>query len=62
MVGYIWQLQDEGVAYTIKWATIAKARAFTASSKKCLLCLMEKVKIMHTAPAQAATGPQGPWW
>ena len=48
LAGYIWQLQDEGVAYTIKWKTIATARAFTASSKKCRLCLMEKVKIMHT--------------
>ena len=48
LAGYIWKLQDEGVPYNIKWETIATARAFTASSKKCRLCLMEKVKIMHT--------------
>ena len=48
LAGYIWKLKDAGVAYTIKWKTIATARAFTASSKKCRLCLMEKVKIMHT--------------
>ena len=48
LAGYIWKLKDEGVAYTIKWETIASARAFTASSKRCRLCLMEKVKIMHT--------------
>ena len=48
LAGYIWKLKDAGVAYTIKWKTIATARAFTASSKKCRLCLTEKVKIMHT--------------
>ena len=48
LAGYIWKLQDEGVPYNIKWETIVTARAFTASSKKCRLCLMEKVKIMHT--------------
>ena len=37
LAGYIWKLQDEGVPYNIKWET-----------KKCRLCLMEKVKIMHT--------------
>ena len=48
LAGYIWKLQDEGVAYTLKWKTIATARAYTSSSKMCRLCLMEKVKIMHT--------------
>ena len=47
LAGYIWKLQDEGVPYNIKWETIATARAFTASSKKCRLCLMENVKTMH---------------
>ena len=37
LAGYIWKLQDEGVPYNIKWET-----------KKCRLCLMEKMKIMHT--------------
>ena len=46
LAGYVWELKDQQVEYNIKWTTMARARAFTPSSKMCRLCLMEKVKII----------------
>ena len=47
-LGYVWELKDQNDDFNIKWTTMAKARAFTPSSKMCRPCLMGKVKIMHT--------------
>ena len=32
LAGYIWKLQDEAMAYTIKWKTSATARASLCSN------------------------------
>ena len=48
LAGYVWELKGQNVDFNIKWTTMARARAFTPSSKMCRLCLMEKVKIMQT--------------
>ena len=45
--GYIWQLKEESLDYTIKWRILARCQPFKASSKSCRLCLREKYILMH---------------
>ena len=45
--GYIWKLKEEGLAYEIKWKTLARCQPFRASSNSCRLCLREKFILMH---------------
>ena len=43
---YIWKLKDEGITdYTVKWSILKRATGYNKSSKKCGLCLMEKLLI-----------------
>ena len=43
---YIWQLKDENINFTTKWSIIARARPYNNSSKRCDLCLAEKLYII----------------
>ena len=42
---YIWYLKDKGEDFTIKWSVPAKASRYTCGSKRCNLCLTEKLLI-----------------
>ncbi len=44
---YIWKLQENGRNYTIKWGII-KHFTTPANSRKCLLCLEEKLLILKS--------------
>ena len=42
----IWQLKDININFTTKWSIIARARPYNNSSKRCDLCLAEKLYII----------------
>ena len=42
---YVWNLKDKGEDFTIKWSVAAKAFPYTCGSKRCDLCLTEKLLI-----------------
>ena len=44
---YIWTLKDSDTPYTVKWAIHRKAHAYTNKSRRCNLCLAEKLAIMQ---------------
>ena len=54
LAGYVWQLQDEGLDYEIKWQFLARAPTYKSSSKTCRLCLSEKYSIMHSRQDMAS--------
>ena len=43
---YIWQLKDNSVNFNIKWSIIARARPYNNTTKRCDLCLTEKLMII----------------
>ena len=43
---YIWNLKDNGIEHSIQWRIIARASAYSTSSKKCNLCIKEKYFIL----------------
>ena len=43
---FIWQLKDSNTSFTTKWSIIARARPYHNSSKRCDLCLAEKLHII----------------
>ena len=43
---YIWQLKDSNTSFTTKWSIIARARPYRNSSKRCDLCLAEKLYVL----------------
>ena len=43
---YIWQLKDSNTSFTTKWSIIARAHPYHNSSKRCDLCLAEKLYII----------------
>ena len=43
---YVWSLKDSQVGYTVKWSIHRRAAAYSNISKKCNLCLAEKLAIM----------------
>merc|ERR1712105_189355 len=43
---YIWQLKKKKKRYSIKWSIVTKARAYSNETKKCDLCLTEKLQII----------------
>jgi hypothetical protein len=48
---YIWKLQDIKKNYNIKWSVITSAKAYSNISKKCNLCLAEKLNIIKANKA-----------
>ena len=49
---YIWKCKDAGIDYTIKWSIVCQAPVYKSGSRKCLLCLKEKVAIALCHPAR----------
>ena len=45
--GYIWTLNDKGQDYEIKWSILKKTTPYRAGSKRCNLCLWEKLFIIN---------------
>ena len=52
LAGYIWDLKDEGVEFDIKWEVHAKAAPYQCGSRRCDLCLAEKVAIASGDPVK----------
>ena len=49
---FIWKCKDAGIDYTIKWSIVCQAPVYKSGSRKCLLCLKEKVAIALCHPAR----------
>ena len=45
---HIWKLKDDKKDYTIKWSIITSASAYNNRSKRCNLCLAEKLHIIKS--------------
>ena len=43
---YIWELKNCNLNYDLKWSIACKAHPYTGGTRKCDLCLTEKVTIM----------------
>ena len=43
---YVWTLQDDKKSFKIKWTVLKKCKPYSNISKKCNLCLYEKVIII----------------
>ena len=48
---HIWDLKKNGEEFTIKWKIKSRATTFKAGSKRCMLCLREKVAIATQRPS-----------
>ena len=44
---YVWKLKDEDKEYDIEWSVHRKAAAYTNASRRCNLCLAEKLAIIR---------------
>ena len=49
---YIWALKRAGVDYTVSWEILRQAPAYTNVSKRCNLCLTEKLAITYADGAR----------
>ena len=47
---YIWELKNSSINYDLKWSIAYKARPYTVGTRKCDLCLTEKLVIMKGDP------------
>ena len=43
---YIWELKNSSINYDLKWSIACKAHPYTGGTRKCDLCLTEKLAIM----------------
>ena len=43
---YIWELKNSSINYDLKWSIACKAHLYTSGTRKCDLCLTEKLTIM----------------
>ena len=43
---YVWHLKENNTDYTIKWSIIKNSISCTEGSKRCNLCLQEKLSIL----------------
>lgn len=48
---YIWDLKKNKKSYTIEWKVKSRAPTFKAGSKRCMLCIREKVAIATRKPS-----------
>jgi hypothetical protein len=44
---YVWQLKKKKKPHTISWSIVTKARPYSNGSKRCDLCLTEKLAIIN---------------
>ena len=47
----VWELQDAGIPYTMKWDIVTRAQPYVGGSKRCDLCLSEKLIIARSTHA-----------
>ena len=43
---YIWELKNSSINYDLKWSIAHKAQSYTGGTRKCDLCLTEKLAFM----------------
>ena len=43
----VWSIKDKGYQYAINWRIIKQYQTYTPASKKCMLCLNEKLEILE---------------
>ena len=43
---HVWALKDQGIDYSIQWSIQRKATEYQNTTKRCNLCLAEKVEII----------------
>ena len=46
---YVWSLKDQQKEFTIKWSVLRRAHPYTPGSRRCQLCLEEKLCIATAA-------------
>ena len=47
---YIWELKDNNIHHNLKWCIASKARPYICESRKCDLCLTEKLTVIKADP------------
>ena len=47
---YIWELKNSSINYDLKWSVACKAHPYTGGTRKCDLCLTEKLAIVKADP------------
>ena len=47
---YILELKNSSINYDLKWSIASKAHSYTGGTRKCGLCLTEKLAIMKADP------------
>ena len=47
---HVWELKDEGLDNELTWSIFTKASPYKCGSKRCDLCLSEKVAIIRADP------------
>ena len=47
---YIWSLKDKGENPTVKWEVVKKCQPYVCGSRKCDICLTEKLCILSAGP------------
>ena len=47
---YIWELKDNNIEHNVKWRIASKADPYVCGSRKCDLCLTEKLIIIKADP------------
>ena len=47
LAGYIWELKDSNIPYTISWDTLGRAPSYNPDTKTCRLCTLEKFFILY---------------
>ena len=47
LLKHVWKLKREGETFHISWRILRRASAYSSLSKRCNLCLTEKLMILH---------------
>ena len=47
---HVWKLKDNNIPFKITWSIKSKAYSFSSGSKKCDLCITEKLTILRSNP------------
>ena len=47
---YLWELKNSSINYDLKWFIAFKTHPYTGGTRKCDLCLTEKLVIMKADP------------
>ena len=52
LAGYIWDLKDSNIPYTITWDILGRAPSYNPVTKTCRLCTLEKFFLYFTTPGK----------